>query len=98
MKHFLIITVFFSICTGKIFAQNQTYQNLCVGHYYTEEQGKKVLSDLREKYQTKDEWLKRAEIIKQGILEGADLVPFPEKTKLKPRFSEERKYNGYSVK
>lgn len=26
------------------------------------------------------------------------MVPFPEKTPLKPRFSKERKYNGYSVK
>jgi len=83
---------------GKILAQNQNSQNLCVGHFYTEAEGKQVLSELKKKYQTKEEWLERAEIIKQGILNGANLIPFPEKTALNPRYSEERKYNGYSVK
>ncbi|MDB4583607.1 acetylxylan esterase [Draconibacterium sp.] len=98
MKNVLILMVIFSVCISKSMAQNQNPENLCVGHYYTEEEGKRVLSELRNKYQTKEEWLKRAEIIKQGILEGADLKPLPNKTALKPRYSEERKYKGYSVK
>ena len=96
-------TIFFAIAISIIFfkptfAQKSDTQNLCVGHYYTEKEGNKVLAQLRDEYQTKDAWLKRAEIIKQGILEGAGLVPLPEKKALKPRYSKERKYNGYSVK
>ena len=75
----------------------QNSDNLCVGPYYTEEEGAQNLKELRKEYQTKDEWIKRTKIIKQGILEGAGLVPFPEKTPLKPIFTKERKYDGYSV-
>lgn len=79
-------------------AQNNEKNNLCVGAYYTEAEGAANLLKLKESYKTRDVWLERSEIIKQGILEGADLVPFPEKTPLKPIYTSERKYNGYSVK
>ena len=78
--------------------KSQDSNNLCVGNYYTEEQGAEKLKELRNEYKTKDEWLKRAKIIRQGILEGAGLVPLPEKTPLNPRYTSERKYNGYSVR
>jgi dienelactone hydrolase len=79
-------------------SQNNVGENLCVGAYYTEAEGEANLTELRKSYQTKEEWLKRREIIKHGILEGAGLVPFPEKTPLKPIYTSERKYDGYSVK
>ncbi len=79
-------------------SQNNAGENLCVGAYYTETEGAANLTELRKSYQTKEEWLKRREIIKHGILEGAGLVPFPEKTPLKPIYTSERKYDGYSVK
>lgn len=99
MKRILCFLIFLavSISFKPAFPQNQNESNLCVGHYYTEEQAKEVIDNLKSQYLTKDEWLQRAEIIRQGILEGAGLVPFPEKTPLKPRFSEIRKYEGYSV-
>lgn len=92
----LIIAVLFSAIIAS--SQNVTDKNLCVGAYYTEEEGAANLLKLKESYQTKEEWLKRTEIIKMGILEGAGLAPFPEKTPLKPRYTSERKYDGYSVK
>lgn len=79
-------------------AQNQNETNLCVGAYLSEEEGKNVLAELKTEYTSKTEWLARAEIIRNGILEGADLVPFPEKTDLKPVYTKERKYDGYSVR
>lgn len=79
-------------------SQNTDNKNLCVGAYYAEAEGASNLLKLKESYQTKEEWLRRAEIIKKGILEGAGLVPFPEKTPLNPRYTSERKYDGYSVK
>jgi uncharacterized protein len=78
-------------------AQVKQAENLCVGHYYTEAEAKKVIDQLRDEYRTKQEWLSRADIIRQGILKGAGLHPFPEKTPLKPIFTDLRKYNGYSV-
>ena len=79
-------------------AQNTTNKDLRVGAYFTEDEGAEKLVELRKKYQTKEEWLARAEIIKQGILKGAELVPFPERNALNPRYTKERKYDGYSVK
>jgi uncharacterized protein len=79
------------------YSQDQKNSNLCVGHYYTEEQAKEVIESLKSQYKTQEEWLQRAEIIRLGILKGADLVPSPEKTPLKPRYTETRKYDGYSV-
>lgn len=93
----LVILLAVSIPINFVFAQNQNESNLCVGHYYTEEQATDVIQNLKTLYTTKEEWQKRAEIIRQGILKGADLVPFPAKTPLKPRYSEKRNYNGYSV-
>ncbi len=73
-------------------------RNLCVGHYYTEEEGADQLLELRNSYQTRREWIHRSEIIKQGILKGAGLFPLPPKTPLKPIFTQERTYPGYSVR
>jgi uncharacterized protein len=79
-------------------AQNPANDNLCVGHYYTEAEGAKNLAELNKKYQSKEEWLARTEIIRKGILKGAELTPFPAKTSLKPHYTKARKYDGYSVR
>ncbi len=99
MKQFTTLIIFLTaiIPYKPVSSQNQTESNLCVGHYYTEEQAKEVIANLKAQYQTKEEWLQRADVIRQGILEGSGLVPFPEKLPLKPRYSDIRKYEGYSV-
>lgn len=79
-------------------SQQQKNDNLCVGHFYTEDEAKVVLDELKKEYQTKEEWLDRAEIIKQGILEGVGLDTMPERTPLRPIYTDERVYDGYSVK
>jgi len=91
----IILTV--STAFNPVFSQAQNESNLCVGHYYTEDEAREVIQKLKSEYTTGEAWLKRAEIIRQGILEGAGLDPLPEKTPLNPRFSEMRKYKGYSV-
>jgi len=93
----VLLLVFISVAFNAR-SQNENNANLCVGAYYTEAEGAANLEKLRKSYTTKEEWLKREEVIKQGILNGAGLVPFPEKTPLKPIFTSERKYDGYSVK
>lgn len=99
MKHFfpILLLVACSIQFNPVFSQNQNESNLCVGHYYTEAEAREVLQNLKSEYTTKEEWLQRTEIIRQGIVKGAGLVPFPEKTPLKPRYTKIRKHKGYSV-
>ena len=99
MKKQFSVIIIAALCSSFfVKSQNVNNPNLCIGAYYTEEEGAANLVVLRKSYQTKDEWLKRREIIKHGILEGAGLIPFPAKTPLKPIYTDERKYDGYSVK
>ena len=93
-KMYFLVGLLIAFLSGM--AQNSEY--LCVGNYYTEEEGAEKLKELRNDYGTKKEWLQRAKMIQQGILEGAGLSPLPDKTPLRPRYTEERKYNGYSVR
>src|SRR5690606_12455455 len=82
----------------RVMSQKNSSSNLCIGHYYTEEEAKKVIEELKYTYKTKDEWQKRAAIIREGILKGADLYPLPDKSPLNAHYTNERKYDGYSVK
>ncbi len=98
MKILSFLFIAFLMAIKPALSQDQDDPDLCVGHYYTEEEAQRVIDELRTAYTTKTEWLHRAKIIKQGILKGAGLETPPAKTPLKPRYTEERKYNGYSVK
>ena len=95
---FLIVFFIGLFCFTSGFTQDNDDSNLCMGHFYTETQGEKVLADLKKMYPNKDIWLKRTKIIKEGILKGANLFPLPKKSPLKPRFTSIRKYNGYTVR
>jgi uncharacterized protein len=88
----LVLTTYTAI------AQESGKEDLCVGHYYTEEEAAQVMQNLKEEYRTGKEWLQRAEIIRRGILKGSGLSPLPQKTPLNPRLTEERRYEGYSVR
>lgn len=98
MKKFTFFLLLFLLINNFVNGQDIAENDLCVGHYYTEAEGKLVLKELRKEYQTKEEWLQRSDIIREGILNGAQLSPFPEKTALKPIYTVERKFEGYSVK
>jgi uncharacterized protein len=70
---------------------------LCQGAYYTEAQGREKLAEYARTYSDRPGWEKRAENIRAGILRGADLVPLPERTPLKPLFRREEQKSGYSI-
>jgi uncharacterized protein len=93
---YLLIVCLVSIAYEAV-SQESGKENLCVGHYYTEEEAAQVIQNLKEEYLTEKEWLQRAEMIKRGIMQGSGLSPLPHKAPLNPRFTEERKYEGYSV-
>ncbi len=70
-------------------AQEQENPLLCVGDYQTEDEAKQQLKRFSELYNNLEEWEKRAGIIREGILKGAELSPLPEKDKDKshlPKF------------
>ncbi len=67
------------------------------GYVHTEEAERAELARYAQTYATLDEWLARAEQIRQGVLDGAGLSPVPEKTPLQPIIHSRREYDGYAV-
>ena len=70
---------------------------LCVGEYWTEEQGACMLSQFSQTYDTMEEWKLRAAKIRLNIIKGAELDPLPAKTPLNPIYNNPRQHDGYSV-
>jgi dienelactone hydrolase len=61
------------------------------------EEGKKHLDQLLSAYPVLDKWEARKAELRKCIMEQLQLSPLPEKTPLNPRYSEKRKYDGYTV-
>jgi hypothetical protein len=72
-------------------------QMLCVGHYWTEAEGKAFLDQMKQTYTTAREWKNRSEKIRNQILKGTGLERFPEKHLLNAIMGEIRVYDGYQV-
>jgi uncharacterized protein len=70
---------------------------LCVGNYQTEEQAKQQLARFTQTYSNASQWRQRAQRIREGILQGAELSPLPKKCPLNPIVHSKREYQGYSV-
>ena len=80
-------------------AQEKTLSSdmLCVGNYWTEDEGRAFLEDKRNSYTSAAEWEKRVKLIKAHLHKGADLEIFPEKGPLNPILGKVRTYDGYTV-
>ena len=70
---------------------------LCMGDYWTPEEGKKNLESLGKNYVTQNDWRARAWKIRRQILKGSELDPLPKKTPLNPIYRHERRHRGYRV-
>ncbi len=70
---------------------------LCVGNYWTEEEAKAFLDQIKESYPTAKAWKKRAKKIREQILTGSGLHKFPKKHPLNPIYGEKRTFDGYQV-
>jgi hypothetical protein len=101
--HMLFALCFAAVSTMPIEAVSQqnsgddSNSQLCVGEYWTEEEGQAFLQQMRQTYATSKEWKNRAKEIRKHILEGLDLEKFPKKNPLNPLMGEVRKYDGYQV-
>ncbi len=69
MKHLIIITVCALMSSFSGFSQQ-----LCVGNYWTEAQGKAHLDSVLQQVTGKPQWEARAKIIREQILEGSGLT------------------------
>jgi len=70
---------------------------LCVGSYQSEQAGKEQLARFAATYSNQAEWQQRAQRIREGILQGADLWPLPKKCPLNPIIHSRRVHDGYSI-
>jgi uncharacterized protein len=70
---------------------------LCVGNYQSEEAGKEQLARFAATYSTRAQWQQRAQRIREGILQGADLWPMPKKCPLNPIIHSRREHDGYTI-
>ncbi len=89
--------IFFQSTHFMVSAQKTDKSMLCTGQYQTEKEAVEQLKRFSESYNTVEEWEQRAEIIRQGILTGAELSPLPERTHQNIIYRNRREHEGYSV-
>ena len=82
-----------------LFAQdaNETKPVLCKGSYHSEQDAKEQLAAFARSYSNLDQWKRRVQRIREGILRGAGLLPLPDKCPLNPIIHSKRRYKGYTV-
>lgn len=93
----IILAATFAMVPQRLWAQAIDPAMLCQGNYFTEAEGKAALAKFAATYHDQKSWEKRAEIIRQGIREGARLNQLPANTPLKPIIHSKRTYDGYTV-
>jgi len=97
---FATITLVSCNSEKKIYQKPSKKDDLCVGKYYTEEEGAKKLEEYAKTYHTAAEWEKRADKIKKQIRKGAELNLIPEKDwkyPIKVIRGAKHKMDGYTV-
>jgi uncharacterized protein len=96
MPRFLLAALLLLSCTAGSAQPDPKHPDLCQGAYYTEAQGAQVLHDLSSQYHDRASWEKRAALIRQGIIEGAELQHMPRQPLTVLRTGS-IKLQGYSV-
>lgn len=98
MKAPLVFFILFLIIPQLIFSQpNPNKPNLRQGKYYTEEEAIKIHQDFAKNYSDKKSWEKRAQMIRKGILEGAEVDYAHRKKPDNIVIHSRKELNGYAV-
>ena len=78
-------------------ATSESAPLLCQGHYHSEADAVRQIKRLLSTHNTLSEWKTRQQQVRQQILRGANLNPFPPRTPLNPIIHSKRSYDGYTV-
>ena len=76
---------------------NPARPDLRQGACFTEAEGAKRLADIAQSYSTRQDWEKRANLLRQGLRNGMELPEQPAFAPLKPLRHSLRQLNGYTV-
>lgn len=98
MKKLLLIflTIFLGLTTHTAIAQDKN--DLCVGDYWTVEEGYQKLKEFAGLWNDKASWEKRAEQIREHLIKGMKLDQMPKiKGNFNPQITKSRKMDGYIV-
>jgi len=92
--HFYILI--FTLLQIPIFLFGQE-NNLCQGDYYEEARAAEILKKSMLDFSSQAKWEAHVDTIRQSILNGAELNPFPEKTPLNVVRKDFRDHGAYTV-
>ncbi len=102
MKNSKMISIkinFFLLLTMSFYLANaQGSSMLCQGHYWTEDEGNLMLKEFASKWDDRESWEERAEMIRQGMIKGMQLDKMPKPTgEMKVIINNTREMDGYIV-
>ena len=99
-KSLILATVFCIIIVNSSVAQKPDFVNttqLCMNHYFTEEQGQKFIENQLLSYKNKTGWEKRAALVREKILQGSRLNGVKINMPLNAVVHSKKVFEGYSV-
>jgi len=71
---------------------------LCVGHYWTEDEGNLKLKEFASKWSDLESWEKRADMIREGMIKGMKLDQMPDiEGNFNEKITNTRVFDGYIV-
>src|SRR5882762_1203786 len=99
MKHPLVHFPFLLSCAVLLVGSSSTAQpsNLCVGAYYSEEEGAGKLNQVLKSIHSLKDWQAHADSVRRQIRTGMQMEKFPVKTPFNPKFRNKKILEGYSV-
>lgn len=98
MKHQALLIFLLAIGTSTLFAQfNPEKPELCQGSFYTETQAVELHKAVAAQYNDQASWEKRAQLIRQGIFDGAEIKQLSHKKPKHITIHSRKTLNGYAV-
>lgn len=93
LKQYLVLAIFICLTTAAY-----TQDNLCMGHHWTEDEANLMMKQFEKKWDDKASWEERAQMIRQGVIEGMKLDKMPDiEGNFNAQIKDSRKFDGYIV-
>ena len=98
MKNTRLLLILFIVYTNTLNAQfNPEKPELCQRNFYTEAQAVEVHKAVAAQFSDQASWEKRANLIRQGILDGAEIKALSRKKPKHITIHSRKELNGYAV-